>query len=73
MVYRKTIIMAVKKFIEQKDRIYATGVYLIRDNSVAGGWRVDVFEDDSYFDGECVNSQDHEDINKRFFIGGDDE
>ncbi len=38
------------------DRVFSTGVFLIRDVSVPGGWRVDGFEDDTFYNGECVNT-----------------
>jgi hypothetical protein len=48
----------MSEFYELKDgdRVYSTGVFLIRDAAAPGGWRVDGFEDDTYYNGVTVNS-----------------
>lgn len=53
-----------KRYIQEHDRVYATGVFLRRYN---GDWIVDGFEDDTYYDGDIVN-----DMDGTPFTGGDD-
>lgn len=60
----------MKRIIQDRDLIFATGVFLRRDHSVQGGWIVEGFEDDSYFDGELINTEDE---TGEFFTGEDDE
>lgn len=44
-----------KYYLKQGSQVYATGVFLIKDDSVPGGWRVGEIEDDVYHDGMLVN------------------
>ena len=46
--------------LKNGDRVYATGVFLIRDSSVPGGWRADGFEDNTFFNGRMVNTLENE-------------
>ena len=47
--------------IQDGDRIYTTGAFLIRDSSVNGGWVLGHFEDDSYFGGNMLESFETDD------------
>ena len=46
-----------RHFIQNDDWVYATGVFLQRDDTVNGGWIVISFNDDTYCDGNLVNTQ----------------
>ena len=46
-----------KREIKNSDVIYATGVFLRRDDSANGGWVVEAFEDDSFFNGSHVECE----------------
>lgn len=60
-----------KKIIKNGDTVYSTGVFLIRDTTVNGGWVVEGFEDDSFFDGELVNYTKIDDNSVEYSIGDD--
>lgn len=47
----------MKREIKNGDTIYSTGVHLLRDTKVNGGWVVSSFEDDSYFEGDLVECE----------------
>ena len=50
--------MENKKVLVHGDEIFATGVFLVRDNTVDGGWKVKSFEDDSYHNGAIVEFEE---------------
>ena len=50
-----------KRIIKDNDVIFATGVYLMRKKSVSGGWVVTGFQDDSFFNGDIVESEEEND------------
>jgi hypothetical protein len=58
-----------KKIIENGDVVFATGVHLRRDTKNNGGWVVESFEDDTYFDGKVVNSNQTSDSTVEYFTG----
>ena len=58
-----------KKFIKNGEKIFATGVFLMRDTSVKGGYVVVSFEDDSFFEGKYVNDVE----NEPYITEGDDD
>ena len=60
-----------KYYIKNGDRVFATGVFLIRDDKQPSGWSVDGFEDDTYFDG--ANIQDIGSGDNKPYIGGEEE
>ena len=63
----KTTIM--KNVIKNGDIVYSTGVFLMRDTNVNGGWIVTEFENDTFYDGKIVNSKECDDINSvEYFI-----
>ena len=37
--------------LKDGDEVFSTGVFLIRNSAVPGGWIVSGFEDDTFFDG----------------------
>ena len=48
--------MCLDKYIlDDGDVVFATGVFLIRDKSVKGGYTVSRFEDDTFYEGDYVN------------------
>ena len=49
-----------KTIIKNGDTVFSTGVWLIKDDSIPGGWQVGGFEDDTYIDGLIVNSEQDE-------------
>jgi len=57
----KKIMSTRKRIIKDEDVIFATGVYLMRKKSVSGGWIVTGFQDDSFFDGDLVESEEDDD------------
>lgn len=61
-----------KTIIRNGDVVFATGVHLRRATAVDGGWVVEGFEDDTYFDGELINSNQTDDA-VEYYTGGDDE
>lgn len=61
-----------KTIIENGDVVFATGVHLRRDTTVNGGWVVEGFEDDTFFDGELVNSNQTDD-KVEYYTGGDED
>ena len=50
-----------KRIIKDDDVIFATGVYLMRKKSVSGGWVVTGFQDDNFFNGDLVESEEDND------------
>ena len=60
----------MKRIIKDGDLVFATGVFLQRNTSVDGGWVVESFEDDTYFDGELINWDEEERV---YFAGGEEE
>ncbi len=50
----------MKRKIKNSDVIFATGVFLRRDDSVNGGWVVEGFEDDLFFNGKHVECEEKE-------------
>ncbi len=46
--------------LKDGDRVFSTGVFLVKDSSVPGGWRVDGFEDSTFFNGRMVNTLENE-------------
>ncbi len=48
----------MRREIRNSDSIFATGVFLRRDDSVSGGWVVEGFEDDSFYDGKHVECEE---------------
>ena len=60
----------MKRIIKDGDLVFATGVFLVKDSTVDGGWVVDSFEDDTYFDGELINWDEEERV---YFTGGEEE
>lgn len=57
-----------KRFIKNGEQVFATGVYLVRDNTAPGGWRVDGFEDETFFDGDAITFQDDDDFDSRYYV-----
>lgn len=43
--------------IKNGDAVFATGVFLIRDTNTNGEWIVGSFEDDTYYDGEVMETR----------------
>lgn len=43
--------------IKNGDAVFATGVFLIRDTNTNGGWVVGSFEDDTYYNGEVMETR----------------
>ena len=62
----------MKRIIKNGDSVFATGVFLQRDTNVLGGWVVMSFEDDTYFDGELVNSDQTIGGHITYFTGGEE-
>lgn len=60
----------MKRIIKDGDLVFATGVFLVKDSTVDGGWVVSSFEDDTYFDGELINWDEEERV---YFAGGEEE
>ena len=58
--------------INNGDVVFATGVFLTRDTTINGGWLVTGFEDDTFYDGVNVNT-DQTDDGETYFYTGDDE
>lgn len=61
-----------KRIIEDGEDVFATGVFLRRDKTVNGGWVVMSFEEDTYFNGEIVNSNSTEE-GIEYFTGDEEE
>ena len=51
----------MKTVIKRGDVVFATGVFLVRDENANGGWVVQSFDDDIYFNGDVVNNTESED------------
>ncbi len=49
--------------------MFSTGVFLIKDSSVTGGWRVNGFEYSTFFNGRMVNTVENE-YEVVFYVGG---
>jgi hypothetical protein len=63
----------MKKIINNGDNVYATGVFLQRDTTANGGWIVMGFEDDTYHEGQIVNSDQNDDNTVTYYVGEDDD
>jgi len=61
-----------KRIIENGEDVFATGVHLKRDTTVKGGWVVMSFEDDTYFNGNIVNSNQTSENTVEYFVGDDE-
>ena len=60
----------MKRIIKDGDLVFTTGVFLVKDSTVDGGWVVSSFEDDTYFGGELINWDEEERV---YFAGGEEE
>jgi len=58
----------MKYNIKNGDIVFATGVYLLRDSTVDGGWLVTAFEDNTYHNGILVESENPEPGVINYFI-----
>ena len=62
-----------KQVLKNNDLVYATGVFLQRDDTVFGGWIVAEIQDDFFHDGKLVNTHIDEKCNVSYFTEDDDE
>jgi hypothetical protein len=46
----------MKNYLKKSDRVFSTGVFLILDEN--GRFQVDGFEDDTYYNGQLVNTDE---------------
>ncbi len=58
----------MQKILKDGDRIYATGVFLVKDSNTPSGWIVDGFEEDSYHDGKHVETEQLESGEIKYYI-----
>lgn len=62
-----------KQVLKNKDLVFATGVFLQRDDSVFGGWIVTEIQDDFYHDGKLVNTHIDEKCNVSYYTEDEEE
>ena len=62
-----------KQVLKNNDWVYATGVYLRRDDTVDGGWIVINFNDDTFYEGNLVNTHVDKNGKVSYYTSDEDE
>lgn len=60
------------RILSDGDRIFATGVFLVKESTAPSGWVVDGFEDDSYHDGKLIETTQLESGENVFFTDSEE-